>query len=108
MNQTRNNVKKSRDSRGWRLVWPVGSLAQGSPDDNAKARTQAVEDAAEATKIQRAAEAQNTETITTKHADAASESAEYSTHSKQEIDNVGRGGVHAARDALGWRMQTGS
>ena len=27
MNQTRGNAKVSRDSRGWRLVWPVNSLS---------------------------------------------------------------------------------
>ena len=37
MNQVRNGVKKSRDSIGWRLVWPVNnynySLAQHDHDE---------------------------------------------------------------------------
>jgi len=111
INQIRGGAKNSRDSRGWRLVWPAGSLAQGnegSPDTSAKARKQAVEDAAATTKIQRASEADNVATIAKKHEDAATDASEYSTNSKQQIDNVRRCGVHAARDALGWRMQTGS
>jgi hypothetical protein len=30
MNQIRNEVKKSRDSRGWRLVWPVNNYNYGT------------------------------------------------------------------------------
>lgn len=58
MNQIRANTKVSRDSRGWRLVWPVNSFAQaqpgdeGSPDKSAKARAVGVEEAANVVKAQ--------------------------------------------------------
>ena len=130
INQIQGGAKTSKNSRGWRLVWPVNSLSQGdegapvapvapvapeapeaprqSPENAYKAKKQAVEDAAEVNKIQARQEGDNVSAIEKSHADAAGESADYSTNSKQQIDNVRRGGVHAARDALGWRMQVAS
>ena len=108
INQIQGGAKTSKNSRGWRLVWPVNSLAQGSPEEAYAAKKQAVEEAAKVNEIQARQEGENVSTTAKNHADAAEESADYSTNSKQQIDNVRRGGVHAARDALGWRMQTGS
>ena len=37
VDQTRGGAKNSRDSRGWRTVWPIGSLAQ-TPEDSYAAK----------------------------------------------------------------------
>ena len=74
MDQTRGEAKKSRDSRGWRLVWPVNSLAQ-TPDESAKARAVAVEAAADATRTQRSTEASNVDDITRSHNESADDAA---------------------------------
>jgi len=82
-----NNVKPSRNSKGWRLVWPVGSLAQGegegSPEAAYKAKKQAVDEAAAVTKQQTATEEKGTATILGNQSDANNEAFAYSLNSKQ-------------------------
>lgn len=44
MKQTKGDAKDSRDSKGWRLVWPINSLAQeDTPDESAAEKKKSLE-----------------------------------------------------------------
>ena len=82
-----NNVKPSRNSKGWRLVWPVGSLAQGagegSPEAAYKAKELAVEQAAVVTKQQNAEEEKSVAVIEGNHVDANKDAFAYKLNTRQ-------------------------
>lgn len=41
MDQIRNGAKVSKDSKGWRVIWPAGSLSQ-TPEEAAAAKAAAL------------------------------------------------------------------
>lgn len=105
VDQTRGGAKNSRDSRGWRVVWPAGSLAQEeTPEESYAAKDQSLKNILKVVDTQNAEEARRTSEIANAHATAASNTAEKKLGTRNLMDDVTRGGAPPARDSLGWSV----
>ena len=105
VDQTRGGAKNSRDSRGWRVVWPAGSLAQEeTPEESYAAKDQSLKNVLKTVDAQNAEEAKRTSEIANAHSNAAGNTADQKLKHRNLMDDVTRGGAPPARDSLGWSV----
>lgn len=103
VDQTRGGAKNSRDSRGWRTVWPIGSLAQ-TPEESYAAKANNLKLSLETTANQRAEEERRNNEIKNMHDTAASNTDALKLKVRNAQDDQRKGGVHPARDSMGWSV----